>query len=479
MPLTVKVLSYKGHPPEELLSASFDRQGGILGRSLENHFVLPDPDKYVSRKHAHISYENGYYCLMDTSTMGTFVTNKDLHVHRNKIQLADGDTLRIGDYDLIVSILSNDALEATPYLDTSRGKDPSFFNFGEDINAKGEPQIGEIIGKDKAFPGTESDILDLGPEPNHFRDHIEGTPLGDSFVPPEVAPPEQAHEIPKDFNIDEFLDDTGETGEIFSDLTLPEADTPNGQKNQWVSDEKFKEPHLTDDLASLIEKPEEQVKREPPAVPPKGVSVSNVAETTPESLQEAYGDLLNVFFEAAGITDTSFFPREEYQEIMRTVGAVFKELIEGLMTILRGRAELKSQFRVSMTIIKSDENNPLKFSPTVHEALKLLLTKNQPGFVDAVDAVREGYQDVMNHQLAITAGIQASLISLVSRFDPQKFVSKYEKGIVLQKKAKCWDAYGQAYRDIAREALENFFGEEFARAYEEQMLKLRTTPKKG
>ena len=164
---------------------------------------------------------------------------------------------------------------------------------------------------------------------------------------------------------------------------------------------------------------------------------------------------------------------------MQTVGAVFKELIDGLMTVLRARSELKSQFRVSMTVLQSVENNPLKFSRTVGEALKLLLAKDQPGYVDAADAVREGYQDVMNHQLAIAAGVQASLMSLVSRFDPQKIARKYEEGIVLQKKAKCWDAYRQAYGDIAREALENFFGEEFSRAYEEQMSKLRTTPKKG
>jgi len=132
-----------------------------------------------------------------------------------------------------------------------------------------------------------------------------------------------------------------------------------------------------------------------------------------------------------------------------------------------------------MTILKSAENNPLKFSPTVNEALKLMLAKNQPGFVDAVDAAREGFRDVMNHQLAITAGIQASLMSLLKRFDPQKFASQYEEGFVLQKKAKCWDAYRQAYRELVKDALEDFFGEEFARAYEEQMIKLSTTRTKG
>jgi type VI secretion system FHA domain protein len=108
MALTLKVLSYKKDPAREMSSASFDQQGGSLGRSPENHFVLSDPEKYVSRKHAVISYENGFYYLTDTSTAGTFVPNKDLHVHRNKIQLADGDTLRIGDYDIMVSIYSSD-----------------------------------------------------------------------------------------------------------------------------------------------------------------------------------------------------------------------------------------------------------------------------------------------------------------------------------------------------------------------------------
>jgi type VI secretion system FHA domain protein len=544
MPLTIKVLSYKGLPPEEPLSACFDRQGGTLGRISENHFVLPDPDRYVSRKHAYISYENGYYCLTDTSTAGTFVTNKDLLLHRNKTQLANGDALRIGDYDLVVSILSNDALEATPYSATSQAKDFSFFNFDEDLSAKGKPGVRDIISEDKAFTEPESDPFDLDPKPNQFKDHFEGSPLGDSFVPPETASPEQAHVIPQDFNINELfdesgeieeaddhngqtgdissdptlllkdtlneqkhqrgsdekfnesrppidelldtpddlekaIDNTGQTGDISSDPTLLLKDTLDEQKRQRGSDEKFNEFKFPDDLASSVEQPKKQIKKAPPAVRSKKAPVSDVVATTPEATREAYGDLLNVFFEAAGIADTSFLPREEYQEAMRTAGAVFRELIDGLMTVLQGRAELKSQFRVTMTFLKSAENNPLKFSPTATEALKLLLVKNQPGFVDAVDAVREGFQDIMNHQLAITAGIQASLMNLLTKFDPQNFASHYEEGFVLGKKAKCWDAYRQAYGELVKEALENFFGEEFARAYEEQMLKLRTSLKKG
>ncbi|UCF89819.1 MAG: type VI secretion system-associated FHA domain protein TagH, partial [Desulfobacterales bacterium] len=201
-------------------------------------------------------------------------------------------------------------------------------------------------------------------------------------------------------------------------------------------------------------------------------------KTLRRSLQPADSELFKVFLQAAGIKDASFWRDEEIPELMGTIGAVFREMLAGLMVILRGRAELKAQLRVSATILGPANNNPLKFSPLVDDALKLLLTRNHPGFVNAVDAVREACTDIMNHQLAMTAGIQASLIKLLERFDPQHFAKQYQEGLVFQRKAKSWDAYSQAFRKIADEVLENIFGEDFVRAYEEQIAKLRAKQNK-
>jgi type VI secretion system FHA domain protein len=181
---------------------------------------------------------------------------------------------------------------------------------------------------------------------------------------------------------------------------------------------------------------------------------------------------------AAGIEETGVYSGEECSELIRSIGSMLKELVDGLMTVLRGRSELKSQLRVSMTTLKPVENNPLKFSPNVEEALKSCLLNKHPGFIDAVDAIHEGFEDIKNHQLAITAGIQASLVSILKRFEPERFSEKFSEGLVLQKKAKCWDEYRQAYRQIVEEALEDFFGEVFVRAYEEQIDKLRTRKNK-
>jgi len=108
-----------------------------------------------------------------------------------------------------------------------------------------------------------------------------------------------------------------------------------------------------------------------------------------------------------------------------------------------------------------------------------MLTKKHQGFLDATEAVQEAFTDIKNHQLAMYAGIQAALTELVERFDPQHFMEHYEEGIVFQKKGKCWDAYCEAYSDIAKEAVENFFGEAFIRTYEKQILNLTHTRRKG
>jgi type VI secretion system FHA domain protein len=209
--------------------------------------------------------------------------------------------------------------------------------------------------------------------------------------------------------------------------------------------------------------------------PPAPGIVEDKVSVTPS---KASSDLLAVFLEAAGIEDAAEHIMKDDATLMRVIGLVLHELVSGLMTVLRGRSELKSQLRVSMTTLKPTENNPFKFSPTVEEALKTCLMNNHPGFTDAVEAVREGYDDIKNHQLAVTAGIQASLAGILKQFDPQRFTDKFKEGLVLQKKAKCWDAFKQAYPQIVERAIEDIFGVDFIRAYEAQIEKLRAHRKK-
>src|SRR5450631_4905672 len=96
-------------PKDGLLGAEssmlFGQDGGCIGRALDNDWVLPDPQRYLSSHHARVQFRDGAYYLLDTSTNGVYVNDGTVPIGRRApYPLRDGDRLRMGDYQLVVSI---------------------------------------------------------------------------------------------------------------------------------------------------------------------------------------------------------------------------------------------------------------------------------------------------------------------------------------------------------------------------------------
>lgn len=224
--------------------------------------------------------------------------------------------------------------------------------------------------------------------------------------------------------------------------------------------------------------------REPEAVAPipkphVAPQEARVRMTAPSNTERAAADseLIRAFLTGAGIDDSQFLSPEQWSELFRTSGELLRSMVEGLMCVLRARAELKSQFRVSVTTMRSVDNNPLKFTPNVDDALRLILAPTNPGFLTPKEAVREGFADIMNHQMAMTAGIQAALADILRGFDPELIEKAQGEGIQFQKKAKCWEHYTNQYQKLKASAQEDFFGDAFGDAYEQQMQLLSRSSK--
>ena len=479
MPLYLKVISYRGHPPVAPIETSFDEDGGSLGRSSakrSNHLTLPDPEQYISRKHALISFENGHYTLMDTSKDGTYIENKNTRICNETVILSDGDRLRIGDYELIVQIPSQDATNSVRNGVFNSIEDDglaSFFDSGDGPSNTADGNQSRH-GEDNLW-WSDEDVSAKQPDPDLTPGQPEASPLHDAFTPPDIVDnADQPQEIPQDFNFQELI----------GDLDAPHDDRPGKdifaqeQRGSTIEPEAPQKPLESYPSPSRFDSPNanQQVPDNAMAYPKKAPEKSFALESTDNEKirRQAERDLFQIFLDAAGVNDSNLLQSEGIPERMRTIGAVFREMVQGLMTVLQGRTEIKTQLQVPVTTIKPAKNNPLKFFKIVDETIQQLLTGDRPGFVDAIDAVHEGYADVMNHQLAITAAIQAAVIGLIDRFDPQHIAKHFDEGVVFQKKAKSWDTYQRAYTEIADEALENFFGESFARAYEEQIRQLRS-----
>jgi type VI secretion system FHA domain protein len=83
----------------------FGVHGGTVGRATDNEWILPDPERYLSGKHARIDFRAGAYVLVDTSSNGTFVNGAQVPLGKyHDYALKDGDYIRLGEYELLVSI---------------------------------------------------------------------------------------------------------------------------------------------------------------------------------------------------------------------------------------------------------------------------------------------------------------------------------------------------------------------------------------
>ena len=86
--------------------------GGSVGRAADNDWVLPDPQRYLSGHHARVHFRQGAFYLEDTSSNGVYVNGSTTAQGRRGLYaLRNGDMLRMGEYQMRVSI---DVDEAVP-----------------------------------------------------------------------------------------------------------------------------------------------------------------------------------------------------------------------------------------------------------------------------------------------------------------------------------------------------------------------------
>ncbi len=470
MPLRFDIVKYQGQPAPIRSPVVIDQDGGSIGRAMDNSIVLHD--EAVSRRHARISFEEGRYCLIDQSSNGTLIYNRDLLVHGEKVELLDGDVLRIGDHELRVRITATEspAPERYPSPAPLRGNSVPV--------SSGEEEIGE-------YPHAEARSAEQSKRPSllvkelSIDDFFKDTDEEDTGKSLKAEPnrrassggvlpafkKEGAGAYSKGRGTDEIPTDLDELFKDIDDLPPIEA---AGGSSEGASGGEAK----VDEASSPLYQPETESRHADREEKP-ALETPKISEQIRQAPGEVYRELFGRFMKGAGL-ETSSFTDTEIPDLMESLGAVFRELVNGLWTVLKGRAEMKAEIRIAMTMVRPTSNNPLKFSPTLEDAVKNLLKRTHPSFLEPIDAVCESFDDIMNHQLALHAGIQESLADALNQFDPQRFSEKNKDSSILRTKGKFWQAYCEAYPELKEDALEGILGKAFVRAYQEQLEKLRT-----
>jgi type VI secretion system protein len=105
MALRLSVVSDHRRTLGERSSIVLGSAGATIGRAPSNDWVLPDPQRYVSARHARIAWRDGQYFVEDLSTNGVFVNEDERPLGPDTArQLCSGDVLRVGEYQLVVAL---------------------------------------------------------------------------------------------------------------------------------------------------------------------------------------------------------------------------------------------------------------------------------------------------------------------------------------------------------------------------------------
>ena len=133
--------------------------------------------------------------------------------------------------------------------------------------------------------------------------------------------------------------------------------------------------------------------------------------------------------------------------------------------------------RIEQTVVGASDVNPLKFLPSVDDAMAMIFAERSPGFLAGEAAIADAVRDLAEHHVRAWRGVQAALRSMVDRFDPAALEEELKSGSTLGtllsggRGAKLWELYQKRHREIAQSAEQRFLGEigaDFRDAYEEE-----------
>jgi len=406
-----------------------------IGRDQHLDWTLPDPSRFISGKHCEVHYRDNAYWLHDVSTNGTFL-NASTQRMRSPHRLGNGDRLVIGQYIIgvaldaglspspdPVSAAATDSFQPASYQelwaydhDTPPPIDPKQLRVASQAPRPVNP---DFLDWAAGVPGVDGGATPRQPTGRAGQDDADmgwaSGPRQDAFVPEPVAP-RVAPRRPV------WKDD---------DPTVDVAADTATRSTPFVRDSPR--------AAAFAEQPAE------PAPVPLAASPAQAQAPAPVApgRDDAFMRRLAI---SAGLPE-DFFAGGDADRLAEQFGEIMNLTVASLMQLLRARNDAKRLARsTSQTTIEATENNPLKFSPSAEDAMRILFGPPRPGYLDARRAFSQSFDDLKSHQLKTYMAMQHAVTQLVGDLDPAAIASDAGEGgglaaMLQSPKARLWDAF--------------------------------------
>ncbi|AIF48225.1 type VI secretion system-associated FHA domain protein TagH [Dyella japonica] len=396
---------------------AFEGQGGSIGRSDDCDWVLNASG--VSRTHAMIRFLNGLYFVEDRSTNGMLLNGMAL-AKGEPSALNHGDRLQIDSFEVEVALRDGAAAE------------PDRTHVAPTPAPAPAPAPVSALPVHEAF---DLDMLGPGPAPAH-------TSSLDNLIdgPGAVLPGGDLDPL-------SFLN-----APLSSQPPVREAAASPGWNHSPGIEDHFRPPHASTQHQAL-----------------------------PENWDLTMGDFASppVAASPAAVTPAPA-PAPAAASMPAELEQIFRIVVDGVMDVLRARAEIKNTFRLPVTIIQRSENNPLKFAATPEEAMQKIMAPPSAAFLAGSAAFDDAFDDIRCHQMAMLAGMRAAFDSLLFHFNPDRFERETDSAArrsAFSGKGRYWERYRENFDELSKDpdgCFRRLFGDEFARAYEAQLARLKS-----
>ncbi|PFH29909.1 type VI secretion system-associated FHA domain protein TagH [Burkholderia sp. JKS000303] len=458
------VIEHAGEPVE---SDSYDAvvfhpPGGTIGRATDNHLVLRDDTRQISRLQALLQVGDDACLLKNLSSVSTIEVNREPVGYAQERALNTGDIIRIGPYVLRAE---RDDGHMAPVVDMPAAS-----------GANGDPRSAapETAARVPGEKGAGNRLWGLLQERLVPRgkaidaDTRAGTAPRDAAQPANRAA-QAAAAAPSQRDLNQLSIDpldlfTQSSSDIGASDSASSAKRDHAGRDASSATQADHAPEWT-----------QHVRVQPAAA---HAEPRPVDEPPPQATRVPTPDeLLNAFFEGAGL-DTAAESHQWSAEQLYIAGQLLALFANGTVELLSSRSILKREVKAHMTMLLDRENNPLKLLPDGGAVLRQMFGLPLPGFMSPQSAVSDAFQDLHAHQIGMVAGMRAALMDLLTRFSPQRLRERddamrwYEKRVPALYKARMWDRYAATHRDTVFAIEDDFasvFGKAFLAAYDAEV----------
>lgn len=110
MELVFDIVSAQQYAPGLLTSKSFKKAGGVIGRGEDCDWAIPDSKRILSGRHAQVSYVDGHFYLIDTSSNGVTLKDSGARLPKGEPQrIEHGNVYCLGELEIRARVLQDPA----------------------------------------------------------------------------------------------------------------------------------------------------------------------------------------------------------------------------------------------------------------------------------------------------------------------------------------------------------------------------------